>query len=79
MTQQLDMIPLDAAALERIAAQLPKAREVTKPRLPLDGFLERVLEGTGGTLQRERALDDARRFDVGHELVLAERAREDHR
>lgn len=67
MTQQLDMMPgaiadaiEDAAALDRIAKKLPKAREV-EPRLPLD----HVLDGNS-------------RFDVGHELVLPERAQEDH-
>lgn len=33
-THQLDMVPLDAAALEHAAEQLPKAREVRKPHLP---------------------------------------------
>ncbi|HEY0684722.1 MAG TPA: hypothetical protein VGD45_20465 [Steroidobacter sp.] len=61
IANQLDMMPgalVDGAVLERIAEQLPKAREVTS-RLPLDGVLDRA--------------------DVGHELVLPERAREDHR
>jgi hypothetical protein len=37
MTQQLDMMSaelVDASVLDRIDAQLPKAREVKSPRLP---------------------------------------------
>lgn len=34
MTRQLDMVPLDAASLERLSEQMPKPREVAHPRLP---------------------------------------------
>lgn len=61
---QLDMVPMDAAALEHAAEQLPKARAV-EPRLPL--------------LPLGKLLEQHSRFDLGHELVLPERAREDHR
>jgi hypothetical protein len=71
MTQQLDMIPTpiaeDARVLERIAARLPKARDVRSPRLP--DVLH--VEHSDG--------ESTSRHDVGHELVLPERARSDHR
>jgi hypothetical protein len=71
MTQQLDMIPTpiaeDARVLERIADQLPKARDVSKRRLPEMFHVERA------------DAESTSRHDVGHELVLPERAREDHR
>lgn len=91
MTQQLDMVPLDAASLERIGEQLPKARDVTEPRFQnvqinitcnTDQFLRAMKDircrlVTGRSV--DEALAEASRADVGHELVLPERAREDHR
>lgn len=76
MTQQFDMLPADlveASVLERIEAQLPKPREVKAPRLR-DVMSPRAIQDL-----QERILEEGRRLDVGHELVLPERAREDHR
>lgn len=68
MTRQLDMIPTpiaeDADAMRRIDAMLPKAREVRGRRMLPPMF---------------PADDQISRHDVGHEFVLPERAREDHR
>jgi hypothetical protein len=88
MTHQLDMMPgelTDRAVLERIDAQLPKAREVTNPRLPFHlseackDELTAIMSPRAVADLQERILEDTRRLDVGHELVLPERAREHHR
>lgn len=68
MTQQLDMIAMpnveDDRVLKRIAARLPKQREVRSRRLP-EMFHDKHSDA-----------DSPSRHDVGHELVLPERAPE---